>query len=450
MDLKRLPHSPGVYLFKNSRDRIIYVGKAIDLRNRVGSYFQASSKLLPRTTLMVGKIVSYDFVRVESELEALILEANLIKKHRPYFNVRLKDDKDYIYIKITKEDFPTVQLARSKDLKDTKKYFGPFPDAKAARTTYKLLRRLFPFRTCTPGVGKACFYYHIGLCMGPCIGAVDKKTYQQMIRRMISFLQGHKDQVVKDLTYDMNQAAEKLEFEKAGQLKRQIESIDYVTQRTRLIDQYLQNPNLVEDLKEEALRDLAEVLNLSGRSLSRIEAYDNSNIQGTQATSAMVVFTKGEPDKSQYRKFKIKKVRGQDDFAYMKEVLSRRFKHLKFSPHQKFSLSERKFLDVNADDSFQAVPDLIVIDGGKGQLSAAKSVLDQMNLPIPIIGLAKRREEIYLPLVDKPLRLSKESSALKLLMYLRDEAHRFTLGYHRKLRNQALLPTNVTSANLKI
>lgn len=446
MDLKKLPHTPGVYLFKNSRDKIIYVGKAVDLRNRVSSYFQNAGRLLPRTKLLVSKISDLDFVRVESEIEALILEANLIKKHRPYYNVRLKDDKDYLYIKITKEEFPTVVLARSRDLKGAKKYFGPFPDSRAARTTYKLLRKLFPYRTCQVGVGKACFYYHIGMCLGPCIGAVDKKTYQQMIRRLIHFLEGKKDLVIRELTWDMNNASRKLNFERAAQLKRQVESINYVTQQTRLISQYMENPNLVEDLKEEALAQLAEAINLPGRHLTRIEAYDNSNIQGANPTSSMVVFTRGEPDRSQYRKFMIKTVKGIDDYAYMREVLTRRFKRLKVNPYQKLNLRDRKFLDINADESFEAVPDLIVIDGGKGQLSAAHKVLTDLNLPLPVIGLAKRLEEVYLPGKPEPLRLEKDSAALKLLMYLRDEAHRFALRYHRKLRTRSLLPAHLPSS----
>lgn len=436
---KSLPRSPGVYLFKNTRGRVIYVGKAVDLKNRVSSYFQKGSRLLPRTKLLVGDIAGLETIRVDSEIEALILEANLIKKYRPYYNVRLKDDKDYLYIKVTKEDFPTVVLARTRDLKGAKKYFGPFPNSSAARTTYKLLRKLFPYRTCTPGQGKACFYYHIGLCLGPCIGAVDQKTYNVMIRRMISFLEGKKEQVVRDLTWDMNNAARKLEFELAGQLKHQIDSINYVTTRTRLISRYMENPNLIEDLREEALANLAEAVGLTGRHLTRIEGYDNSNISGTSATSSMVVFTKGEPDRSQYRKFRIKTVQGSDDYAYMKEVLSRRFRRLKVDRSQRFSERDRKFFDVNADESFEAIPDLILIDGGKGQVSAAQMVLRDYNLPIPVIGLAKRLEEIFLPGRSEGVRLPKDSEALKLIQHIRDEAHRFAIGYHRKLRGRAML-----------
>lgn len=440
MDLKVLPHAPGAYLFKNNRGKVIYVGKAVDLRHRVSSYFRKGSRLLPRTKLLVGDIVDFEFIRVESEIEALILEANLIKKYRPYYNVRLKDDKDYLYIKVTKEEFPTVELARTRDLRDAKIYFGPFPESRAARTTYKLLRKLFPFRTCTPNQGKACFYYHIGLCLGVCIGAVDKKTYNLMIRRLIHFLQGKKDQTVRELTWDMNNAARKLEFERAAQIKRQLDSIEYVTHRTRLISQYMDNPNLIEDLRDQALGELAEAVNLPGRHLTRIEAYDNSNLQGSLGTSSMVVFTRGEPDRSQYRKFRIHRTKGADDYADMKEVFRRRFKHLKVDPAQKFNLTDRKFLDVNADESFEAVPDLIVVDGGKGQLSAAASVLTELNLPIPIISLAKRLEEIYLPASSDPVRLPRRSESLKLVQHLRDEAHRFAITYHRKLRNRALIP----------
>jgi excinuclease ABC subunit C len=464
VNLKSLPHAPGVYLFKNNRQKVIYVGKAIDLRNRVSSYFssgarkgslrsanlrgdfQPNPKLLPRTTLLVRDIKDFDHIRVESELEALILEANLIKKYRPYYNVRLKDDKDYLYIKITREDFPTVVLARTRDLTSAKRYFGPFPNSSAARTTYKLLRRLFPFRTCQPNQGRACFYYHLGQCLGVCIGQIDQKTYQVMIRHLIHFLEGKKETVIQGLTWDMNNASRELKYERAAQIKRQIESIHYVTQQTRLIDRYIENPNLVEDLREQALRDLAEAINLSGRHLTRLEAYDNSNIQGQQAVTSMVVFTGGEPDPSQYRKFRIKTVGGIDDYAYFREVLRRRFKRLKVSPNQKFNLRDRKFMDVNSDESFEAVPDLLVIDGGRGQVAAAQGVLLEMNLPLPIIGLAKRLEEVYLPGQAKPLRLAKGSEALKLLQHIRDEAHRFALAYHRKLRNRALLPDTLPTS----
>lgn len=460
MDLKKVPHHPGVYLFQNSRGKVIYVGKAIDLRNRVSSYFSSSTRkkalksenqggdfqpnprLLPRTKLLVANIADFEVIKVESEIEALILEANLIKKHRPYYNVRLKDDKDFLYIKITKEEYPSVQLARTKDLPGAKKYFGPFPDSRAARTTYKLLRKIFPYRTCTPGVGKACFYYHIGLCLGPCLGVISPKDYNRMIRRLIYFLEGKKDQVVRELTYDMNNAARKLEFERAGALKHQIDAIVYVTTQTTLISRYMENPNLVDDLKDQALSKLADAVGLSGRHLTRIEAYDNSNIQGTHAVSSMVVFTRGEPDKSQYRRFKIKTVRGTDDYKTMKEVLSRRFKRLKLAKNQKYNIADRKYLDINVDESFEAVPDLIVIDGGRGQLSAALQVLAEFNLQLPVIGLAKRLEEIYLPGNPVPLRLSKNSSSLKIVQYLRDEAHRFAISYHRKLRNKALIPAS--------
>ena len=477
---KGLPDTPGVYLFKNARGKVIYVGKAINLKNRVSSYFQKFENLLPKTQLLVTDITDLDYVRVESEIEALILEANLIKKHKPHYNIRLKDDKDYIYIMITKEDFPTVRLARQKDLKGAKKYFGPFPDGGSARTVYRLLRRLFPFRTCKPGQGKACFYYHIGLCLGPCIGAVDKKTYNLMIRRMISFLEGHKDEVVAALTEDMERAAETLQFERAGQIKRQLEAIGYVTTKRQLIDRYIDNPNLIEDLRNEALRELAEVLNSHHREnlpatppqsgslseqashLRRIECYDNSNIQGTHATSSMVVFIDGEPDKSHYRKFRIKKVKGQDDYAYMKEVLTRRFHRLvtptgkprhpglEPEPNNKFPTDDFRTAKARGreatDLSFESMPDLIVIDGGKGQLATAKKVLDDLNLEIPMISLAKRLEEIYLPGDPTPIRLSRDSEALKLVQRLRDEAHRFALGYNRKLRNKALIPqtTNIS------
>ncbi|MCL5411298.1 MAG: excinuclease ABC subunit UvrC [Patescibacteria group bacterium] len=409
MDSQNLPDKPGVYLFKDKNGKVIYVGKAVNLKNRVRSYFQ--NNLLPKTTLLVSEIKHIEHIEVQSEVEALILEANLIKKFRPYYNVRLKDDKDYLYIEITKETFPRVMTARLHDLRGAKVHFGPFPNGTAVRQTLRLLRKLFPYRSCRDLQNRPCLYFHIGRCLGPCQKNFDKKEYEKTIRQIILFLKGGKEKIVQQITQEMKQAAKKLDFEKAVKLRNQLSAIEYVTTQTKVISNYLENPNLMEDLRHEELSQLKEILKLE-RLPHRIECFDISNIGGENATGSMVVFSSAQPNKKEYRRFKIKSVRGIDDYAMMREVLSRRFKNS------------------------WASPNLIVVDGGKGQLNAALEILNKETLTTPVISLAKREEEIFIMNRSASIKLPKESPALHLIQRLRDEAHRFALNYHRKLRTK--------------
>ncbi len=413
LDKSKLPHKPGVYIFKDDSRHILYVGKAIDLYHRVASYF---SKDLPlKTSVMVSKIVMVETIIVESELEALILEANLIKVHLPPFNVRLTDDKDYLYIKVTKENFPRVITARKTDLKDVLKYFGPFPSGTTVKATLKNLRRFFPwcqYGDSSKGV-RACFYYHLGLCPGSCVGKIDQNEYRKNINRLMTLLDGKKEKLLEELKKEMAKYAKEQQFEMAEKTKKIILGIEYLTQSNR-IQSYLENPNFLEDEREISLRELQKDLNLPTLP-ERIEGYDISNISGKNATGSMVVLTHGEIDKSQYRKFKIMISGKPNDVAMHAEMMQRRLRHSEW-----------------------AMPDLIIIDGGRGQVRAAKKMLDEKNLQIPVFGLAKRMEWLYTP-KEQIVKLPKRSLALRLLQKLRDESHRFAITYHRKLRGNILL-----------
>jgi len=407
-----LPDSFGVYIFKDKTDRPIYVGKALSIKKRVRDHFSLKDKSDKEKTLS-EETVAVGAIAVDSEIEALILEANLIKKYQPKFNSSLKDDKDYLYIKITNELFPKVLTARKRDLKDSSSFFGPFPSANKVRSTLKLLRRIFPYSTCGPNQKKACLYYHLGLCPGVCTGQISESDYKNNIKNLTLFLQGRKRQVLETLEKQLAVYSKKLEFEKAEQIKKNIEAISYVTKPQRLLFDYTEES--VEKVRREELQSLASTLGLKSN-LDRIEGYDISNISGKQAVGSMVVFTKAASDRDEYRRFKIRTVEGINDPAMMAEVLRRRF----------------------AND--WPSPDFIIVDGGKTQLNAALGVLKSLGLKIPIIGLAKRFEEIYVPNKARPIKLRYDSSALKLIQRLRDEAHRFAITYHRKLRSKEFLP----------
>ena len=418
IDRKSIPHKPGVYQFKDKSGRVIYVGKAIDLYHRVSSYFsdkyRSANVIHPR----VEEIALVNTVIVESELEALILEANLIKKYLPRFNVSLKDDKDYLYIKITKEDFPKVITARINDLKGALKYFGPFPSSRTVRDTLKDLRRVFPW--CNNKKQKSniknqnfrpCFYYHINQCPGVCRGEISKKDYRKNIFRLIKLLEGKKEHLVEGLVSEMNDASNNQNFEKALIVKKMIQGIAYLTQPNRT-KAYLENPNFLEEEKELALEDLKEVLNLN-KIPERIECYDISNLQGHESTGSMVVLTNGEIDKSQYRRFKIRISGKPNDVGMHREMIRRRLKHPEWP-----------------------IPDLIIIDGGIAQVNGVNHELRTMNYELPVFGLAKRMEWLYAP-GGAVIKLPKSNLASKLLRKIRDEAHRFAINYHRKLRSKS-------------
>lgn len=418
--ISNLPDKPGVYLYHDSDNRIIYVGKAINLKNRVKSYFQSSDKLGPKTAALVANIDSIEYWVVDSEIEALLLEAELIKLHKPRYNIILKDDKSYLYIKITtNEEIPRISTARRENEKGVT-YFGPFPSAQTAKNVLKTIRRVFPYRSCKTLPKTPCLFYHIKLCPAPCVDYVSVSDYRQMINQIILFLSGKRKTLEKQIEKEMHQASDQLLFEEAAKLKKKLDDIRYITQSFRKPEDYIENPNLLEDQRTKTLEELkshvSQYLPLNNLP-QRIECYDISNIQGKQAVGAMVVFTNGEADKREYRKFKIRTKDSPDDFAMMSEMLRRRF------------------------NNEWPLPDLLVIDGGKGQLQIALDTLTESGIAIPTISLAKRMEEIYLKVGDtfEKIVLPRNSKALQLLQHMRDEAHRFGITFHRSLRKKKFL-----------
>lgn len=424
-DKSKLPHKSGVYQFLDNEGNVLYAGKAIDLYHRVASYF--NKDVSGKTAALVSRIASVETIIVESELEALILEANLIKKYLPPFNVRLTDDRDYLYIGITKEDFPEVITFRKQDLKQLKKFFGPFPSSRTVKDTLKLLRRVFPWCSNPPKMNaqsrfvnsipnrdwkpRACFYYHLGLCPGACVGLIDKEDYNQIIRKFSKFLEGKKEELIKELTEEMMKLSAEQKFEEAAKVKKILDGINYLTQTNRA-QVYLENPNFLEEETKLALSGLQKALNLP-KIPERIEGYDISNILGKEAVGSMVVLTSGEIDKSQYRKFKIKSgFAGPNDVGMHKEMIRRRLKHPEWP-----------------------TPDLIIVDGGRAQARAVSYEVQVTGFKIPVFGLAKRMEWLYPP-QGELIRLPGKSLSLRLLQKLRDESHRFAVAYHRKLRDK--------------
>lgn len=411
LDKSKLPRKSGVYQFLDNKGKVLYVGKAIDLYHRVSSYFRGDVD--GKTAILISKIASVETIIVESELEALILEANLIKKYLPTFNVRLMDDKDYLYIGITLEDFPKVITIRKQDLKQVKKFFGPFPSGRTVRDTLKLLRRVFPWCSNPPRSGKyrACFYYHIGLCPGACVGLISQEDYKAIIRRFSKFLEGKKEELVKELSEEMMELSGNQNYEEADKFKKVLEGIAYLTQTNRT-QFYLENPNFLEEEGKLALSTLQKDLNLA-KLPERIEGYDISNLLGKEAVGSLVVLTNGEIDKSQYRKFKIKSgFAGPNDVGMHKEMIRRRLNHPEWP-----------------------IPELIIVDGGRAQARAVSDAIRDRGYKIPIFGLAKRMEWLYSP-AGAVIKLPKKSLSLRLLQKLRDESHRFAISYHRKLRDR--------------
>lgn len=433
IEKSQIPHKPGIYIYKDEAGNILYVGKAIDLYHRVSSYFNGHATNSFKTEKLVGNIRSVETIIVESELEALVLEANLIKKYLPPYNIKLTDDKDYLYIKITKEEFPQVVTARKKQLGDAKKYFGPFPSARTVKDTLKKLRRIFPWCSNPPKydvdtdtfyLKRPCFYVHLGLCPGPCIGRITPREYNKIINRLALFLDGKSSELIDDLQKEMEESSKALEFEKAAMIKKTLSGLTYLLQPNRA-QVYLENPNFLEEENKLTLEQLQRDLHLPELP-ERIEGYDISNISGTLATGSMVVLTNGEIDKSQYRKFKIHISGKPNDFAMHEEMMRRRLNHLEE----------------------WGVPNLIIIDGGRGQVRAALKAITDFNrsrtrsgmteIEVPIFGLAKRMEWLYPPEGDV-IKLPRRSLSLRALQKLRDESHRFAITYHRKLRSKAFL-----------
>ena len=554
--LDTLPTKPGCYLMKNTDGKIIYVGKAINLRSRVRSYFHSDSSHDNKTRRLVREIADIEWIVVGSELEALILEMNLIKRHRPRFNVRLKDDKRYPYIKIHWADpFPKVTVTRQMT-DDGSRYFGPYTSVWAVHQTLDVLRRIFPYLTCDRDITgtdtRACLYYDIKLCTAPCIGAVNQAEYRQMIADLQDFLNGESDPIVTRLEKEMQKASEELRFEKAAAVRDQLKAIQAIIERqkivfntdyldsdviamaradgeacvqiffirsgkligreyfilegteetsdsevmeqfvkqfyteaanvpdqvmlpqeieeARIIGQWLRSrhggekvelfvpregqpqelvqmaaENATETLsalraqwqtdahkQEQALAELQQVFKLA-EPPNRIECYDISNTQGTATVGSMVVFEQGVPSKKLYRRFNVASVIGApDDFASMEEVLTRRFRRWQSAQEMEATPGSKP------DASFSFLPDLVIIDGGKGQLGRAVKVLEQFELAekVPVVGLAKQEEEIFFPYKSKPTLLPRHSQGLYLVQRIRDEAHRFAITAHRKQRSK--------------
>jgi excinuclease ABC subunit C len=554
-ELKKLPAKPGVYIMRDSKDTIIYVGKAIILKNRVRQYFQSSRNHTEKIKQMVERIDHFEYIITDSELEALVLECNLIKEHRPKYNTMLKDDKTYPYIRVTtNEDYPRVLFSREMK-KDKSKYFGPYTSVTAVKDTLELLRKIYKIRTCNRNLPKdigkerPCLYYHMGQCDAPCQGFISKENYQMNITEVIEFLNGNYGPVVKMLEAKMSEASENMEFEKAAEYrdlvgsvkqianKQKITNTDQVDRdiiafardkdeavvqtffirsgkligrdhfhlsgvegetdgevmtsfmkqfyagtpyipkeiflgakpeeeellsewltarrgqkvhllvpqkgdKEKLVELARKNALLVlnqdlENLKREeakttgALKDLANYLELP--IIERIESFDISNTSGFEAVGSMVVYEKGKPKKADYRKFKIRSVAGPDDYASMYEVLTRRF------THGQRELEERreKKLD-EALGSFTRYPDLILMDGGKGQVGIALRVLSELNLDIAVCGMVKddnhRTRGLYYN--NKELPIDKSNELFKLITRIQDETHRFAIEYHRSLRQK--------------
>ncbi|MBN1587669.1 MAG: excinuclease ABC subunit UvrC [Candidatus Omnitrophica bacterium] len=411
--IRKLPHQPGVYFFKDGNGEVLYVGKASSLRKRVASYVRPTG-LAPRTESLMKRVVDMDYMVTRTEHEALIYEASLIQEKQPKYNVVFRDDKSYPWLRVTdKEKWPRVLVdRRRKKLKEKALWVGPFTDAGALKAAVKNLRQIFPLRSCNTLPESACLDFHLGLCCAPCIGNVSEDEYRSMVQDFVTLVSSGREGLIKELRDRMNRAAASLEFEEAARIR---DTLTALGSRAVMPAGKYAVPSSVP-----ALRLLKEDLKLSVYP-RRLEAFDISNIQGAQTVASMVVFEDGKPLKADYRHYKIKDVEGIDDFESMRQVVRRRYQRL---------VREKK-----------AMPDLIVVDGGKGQLSAAHGELLCLGLnKQALIGIAKREEEIFLPGRSAPVRLSKDSGSLQLVQRIRDEAHRFAVTHHRKLRaKQAVL-----------
>jgi excinuclease ABC subunit C len=436
--LKNLPNRPGVYQFKNDQGKIIYVGKAKNLKNRVGSYFHIDLSNGTKTSALVARINDIELIEVESEFDALILEAELIKKYKPKYNIIQKDDKTYLYIIIRNETFelgsekitlPKLITVRKTELlpKDVK--FGPYPDGTTAKFVVRTLRKLFPYRDCSISKfntyhrkGRPCLYGELGLCSAPCIKfSKDEITeYKKSLSNIKKILTGGSFSVLNELNKKMSELSKLKDYEQAAKYRDLISKYNYVRQRYKLPEVYMENPTFIDDQAEASLKSLMTSIPILKNLPNRIECYDISNISGTEAVGSMVVAEEGKITKKEYKRFKIKYKKTPDDFEMIYEVISRRSNHRDDWPK----------------------PDLLLIDGGKGQVSSAMAAVDHNGWDATVAGLAKREETIVyregLDFIE--VKLDKNDVGLKLLIRLRDEAHRFAQAYHHKLRAKALLP----------
>lgn len=405
--LKEIPKLPGVYIMKGSKEEALYIGKAKNLSKRVSSYFQEGRPKTIRHMSLLEQVKDLDYVVTGSEEEALLYEASLIKENQPRYNVELKDDKSFPYLKLTlSEKFPRLLITRKRQ-EDGSMYFGPYTHAKLLRNAVGILKNIFPLRICKKAGNQVCLAYHIGQCLAPCVNKVNEKEYREIVDELILFLKGRKQDLIKKLTDKMKEYGKNQEFEKAAVIRNRISALSEVSDKKAR--DYSSWGHVAVKLKR--------LLRLP-RLPFRIEAFDVSNIQGKEAAGSMVYFNNGEPDKSNYRKFKIKNVNDIDDYAMIREIVRRRYARLK--------------------EEGVALPDLIIIDGGKGHLQSAYEELIKLNLTrIPIISIAKKQEEIYLVGSSKPICIDKDSELLHFVQQMRDEAHRFALRYHHNLREKA-------------
>ncbi len=441
--LSNLPFRPGVYIFKNNQGKIIYIGKAKSLKNRVGSYFHTNLQSETKTGALVSRINDIDIIEVESEFDAVILEAELIKKYRPKYNIAQKDDKTYLYIVIrnekvkieSKEIFlPKLMTVRKTELLPKDEKFGPYPDSVTAKFVVRTLRKIFPFRDCSYAKfttyhkrKKPCLYGHLKICPAPCINysEEDLKDYKKIFTNIKKVLKGGSFSVLKELNSKMNFFAKQKDYEKAAVYRDLISKFNYIRQKSKSPEVYMENPMLVEDVGMMSMKNLQQIIPTLTKLPIRIECYDISNISGKEAVGSMVVAENGLINKKEYKRFRIKYKTTPDDFHMMQEVLSRRLSH-----HSKIAEDGKSWRD----------PDLLVIDGGKGQVSAVLDAISATSLNIPVIGLAKKYETIVFKdgLEFREILVDKSNPGLSLLIRIRDEAHRFAQAYHHKLRTKLL------------
>lgn len=422
--IKEFPAAPGVYLMKDRFGRVLYVGKAKNLRNRAGHYFNKAAADDPRTAELVKLIADIDFLEAESEVDALLMEARLVKDIQPRFNIELKDNKTFPYLQIRmREDFPRVEFTRTPRRRGVKLY-GPFTSAKGLRAAIQVLQRIFKFRTCTLDIKeddqrwrwfRPCLLHGIHQCTAPCNFRVSKADYRKQIRGLRLVLEGKKDKLLAEMERAMHEASAAQRYEEAARLRDESAALRNLSLRGQ-VDKDVQ-PEVFQIEPKKGLAGLRKVLGLAQMPRT-IEGIDIAHLGGDETVAALVSFIDGLPFKPGYRRYRIRTVAGVDDFAAIREVVSRRFRH-----HQ------------GEDES--VYPDILLIDGGKGQLNAALEVFQAMGREPPcLISLAKREEEIYRPGADEPLRLSRHAAALRLLQYVRDEAHRFAQHYHHLLRRK--------------
>ncbi len=448
--LRDLPHKPGVYLMRDRLNRVIYVGKARDLRKRVGQYFVPSRRRTadPKTRALLDSVHDLETHVVRSEAEAALLEGRLIKQYRPKYNVSFRDDKNFLQLKINLADpWPRFQLVRHRK-DDGARYFGPYPHSGALRSTLEILKRRFGLRSCRPRVPGERDYRHchdhvIKNCSAPCVGRITPEDYRERVVRACEFLEGRARELVAELEAEMQAAAERLDFEKAAGLRDTITALRTTTGQTR---RFLRGTSLPRTLDAAGdLAGLGEALGLPGPP-EIMECFDISNITSTHIVASMVRFTGGRPDRLNYRRYRIRTVQGQDDFASMAEVVRRRYSRL-LQGAARLHPDEAAYSQLPVDEQVPRLalppagrlPDLIIVDGGRGQLGRACEELQRLGLHgLKVVGLAKEHEEIWFPGRPVPLRLDHDSGALKLLQRIRDEAHRVANGYHQLLMKRRI------------